>query len=199
MRKRGEEHERSKSDILRVARGLVVSRGHHAVSLREIAREAGYSPAALYEYFPSKEDLLATLAAEAAGRLRRALERASVAATEDGDRIVSLGVAYVRFALAHPEDFRLFFEQRRSVRRGLSSAPEGASPYTVLLSAVARAVGSGAIRVTPERDVESMTYGLWAAAHGMATLRIGHLEGFDADLDGADRAALRALVAGFRD
>jgi AcrR family transcriptional regulator len=47
--------------ILEVALDLFIERGYDKVSLREIAERVGVTKAALYYYFPSKEQILVTL------------------------------------------------------------------------------------------------------------------------------------------
>ena len=55
--------------ILDEARRLLTEEGASALSMRAIARALGYSPAALYEYFPGKEDIFNALYFEGAGGL----------------------------------------------------------------------------------------------------------------------------------
>jgi TetR/AcrR family transcriptional regulator, repressor for uid operon len=50
--------------ILEGARRCVAERGFHAASTAEIARAAGVSVANLYQYFPSKRDLILAIVAE---------------------------------------------------------------------------------------------------------------------------------------
>ncbi len=50
--------------ILDAARDLFVSEGFERVSLRKIAELVEYSPAAIYGYFPSKDDIFFALAEE---------------------------------------------------------------------------------------------------------------------------------------
>src|SRR5262245_52695197 len=47
--------------ILAEARRLLTEQGAEAVSMRAIARAIGYTPGALYEYFPAKEDVFHAL------------------------------------------------------------------------------------------------------------------------------------------
>ena len=47
--------------ILDAARELFVSEGYHNVSIRKIAGRVEYSPAALYSYFPCKDDIFFAL------------------------------------------------------------------------------------------------------------------------------------------
>ena len=63
-----ERHERDreavKRAILDAARDLFVSEGYENVSIRKIAERIEYSPAAIYSYFPSKDEIFIALAEE---------------------------------------------------------------------------------------------------------------------------------------
>jgi len=50
-------HEGKKGDILKRSLELFASRGYNAVSVRDIAKVAGVSEAALYKHFKGKEDM----------------------------------------------------------------------------------------------------------------------------------------------
>src|ERR1700750_125063 len=50
--------------ILDAARELFTSEGFQNVSIRKIAERIEYSPAAIYSYFPSKDDIFFALAEE---------------------------------------------------------------------------------------------------------------------------------------
>lgn len=49
--------EGKKGDLLRAALALFADRGYDAVSVRDIAKKAGVSEAALYKHFKGKEDM----------------------------------------------------------------------------------------------------------------------------------------------
>jgi len=57
--------EQRRIDILDAARSLIEERGYLALSMRTLAADAGISPATLYSYFATKEELFATLHAQA--------------------------------------------------------------------------------------------------------------------------------------
>ena len=81
--------------------------GAAGLSLRDIARRAGVSPAAPYHHFPDKDALLAVVAGECAQHLLDALEAATAQAGDDQRRRFQLtGIAFVRFAVLHPAHFR---------------------------------------------------------------------------------------------
>ena len=78
--------EQTKADtrrrILDVARRLFAGQGYGVTTTRDIARSAGIASGTLFNYFPTKEAVLATLAAEAVGE---ALAGIDMAARGDGD------------------------------------------------------------------------------------------------------------------
>jgi AcrR family transcriptional regulator len=111
-----ERHERERSAtreaILQAARDLFVSEGYRNVSLRKIAERIEYSPAAIYSYFPAKDDIYFALAEEGFRLL----------ATHVGREVADLGDPYARiraglwafyeFSKAHPGYFELMFTDR---------------------------------------------------------------------------------------
>jgi AcrR family transcriptional regulator len=66
----------SRNAILDAARRVAARDGARDLSLRGVAAEAGFAPAALYGYFRSKDELLLALAADDLGRLARVMKEA---------------------------------------------------------------------------------------------------------------------------
>ena len=58
------DREQVRRSILDAAQELFVAEGYRNVSIRKIAEKVEYSPAALYSYFPRKDDLFFALAEE---------------------------------------------------------------------------------------------------------------------------------------
>jgi AcrR family transcriptional regulator len=130
--------------------------GVGALSLREVARRAGVSHNAPYRHFPDREALLAGLAAEGFAELGQELARHSGA---DG------GVAYVRFALAHPERFRLMFGGQIAYDRHPELRKQADAAYVGLEKSFAQ-LGDEA------RFAAAAT---WSLVHGLAQLLLdGH-------------------------
>lgn len=182
--------------ILDAARALVLRDGHARVSLRAVAARAGFGVASVYGYFENKDELLGALASEAAGALAVCLRMEATRVRDPRDAVVALGLAYIRFAREHPEDFMLLFSRLPSKRRGLAEAVPQDTAYAVLADAVRRALEHSGKRV-PRGGVDTWAYGLWATAHGMAMLQGTHLVGFSADFGTVDRQVLKALVDGW--
>ena len=65
--------------ILHAARELFVTEGYRNVSMRKIAERIEYSPAAIYGYFASKDEIFFALAEEGFRMHARAAARAAAA------------------------------------------------------------------------------------------------------------------------
>jgi AcrR family transcriptional regulator len=72
QRRRG--HQASRTAILEAGRRVAERDGARDMSLRGVAAEAGFAPAALYGYFRNKDELLLALAAEDLTTLARVMK-----------------------------------------------------------------------------------------------------------------------------
>lgn len=162
-----------------VAEGLRLLEERDAahVGLRELARRVGVSPTAVYRHFPSKEALLAALAASGFEQLAKAQAEAM------GDRVTregfnAMGRTYVRFALRNPALFRLMYSAA-SPARGVAVDPT-LRPSTGLRAAVDALLGPGASEATKR----TMALRAWALVHGLSLLLLdGHVKVAEKDLD----------------
>ena len=107
------DREAVSRSILDAARELFVTHGYQEVSIRKIAEQIEYSPAAIYSYFPSKDDIFFALAEEGFRLLFSygASPRAAVAG-DPIDAIRAMFWRYYEFSKEHPEYFALMFLDR---------------------------------------------------------------------------------------
>lgn len=96
-------HGDLRSVILSSTARLVAERGVDAVSLRELARQAGVSHAAPAHHFTDRRGLFTALATEGYRLLATAL-------TDARPRFVDAATAYVRFAIDHPGHYAVMFD-----------------------------------------------------------------------------------------
>ena len=156
--------------LLRAAEALIVERGPQGFSLREVARRARVSEAAPYWHFANKEALLAAVAEAGFVALAAALEAVRGRIKEPGRRLRELGIAYVRFALAHPAHLRLMFGPEiadKAASPRLKAAAERA--FGLLVAAIAEAQRAGRAR---RGDTEEMAVAAWSLVHGLSALLI---------------------------
>ena len=76
-RQRGVSKSASRIAILDAARRVAARNGARDLSLRGVAAEAGFAPAALYGYFRNKDELLLALAADDLTQLARVMRGGS--------------------------------------------------------------------------------------------------------------------------
>jgi len=114
-----ERHERDREAISRAildaARELFVTEGYQHVSIRKIAERIEYSPAAIYGYFASKDDIFFALAEEGFRLLSQAGDPADpgeLRALEPLDRIRASFWRLYEFSREQPEYFALMFVDR---------------------------------------------------------------------------------------
>jgi len=74
--RRARQRQATRGAILEAARQVAARQGARNLSLRGVAAEAGFAPAALYGYFTGKDELLLALAAEDLAQLSRAMREA---------------------------------------------------------------------------------------------------------------------------
>ena len=134
--------------------------GAAQISLRQLAREVGVSPTAVYRHFPDKRALLAALAHTGFERLGMAQQQASDAAGGGSAGFAATGRAYVRFALANPALFRLAFTHAE-IGHDVRTEDDDASR---LLLHYARAFGG--------EHAQWLALQAWSVAHGLAMLML---------------------------
>lgn len=95
--------------ILEAALEVFSRRGYHGASIDDIAQQAGISKALIYEHFPSKKDLHASLLEAHVSDIFERLAQ-SAATPEDGEVRLRAGVdAFLQWSETNPVAFRLLF------------------------------------------------------------------------------------------
>jgi AcrR family transcriptional regulator len=103
--------------ILKAARNLFIKAGYGSVPIRRIASHIGYSAAALYRYFPTKDDIFNALAEEGLQLLRsRETKTSCPLGTPPLERLRYVILGVYDFAKQYPEYFYLLFLDRSTPR-----------------------------------------------------------------------------------
>src|SRR5271165_5581443 len=95
--------------ILDAARKVFEAEGLDGASLRAIAAEAGYAPAALYFHFDSKEAIYAEVLQGSLARLYEIVSGAVKPSEAAGDRLRAASMAFFTFYAQNPRDLDLGF------------------------------------------------------------------------------------------
>src|SRR4029077_11702612 len=109
------DREAGSRAILDAARDLFVTEGYDNVSIRKIAERIEYSPAAIYSYFPSKDDIFFELAEEGFRLLGSPRQPAACMALKSLpplERLRAIFWHFYEFSRDHPQYFALMFVDR---------------------------------------------------------------------------------------
>lgn len=200
---RERRYQRTQQAILSAARAIIAEEGADKLSMRAIADRIDYSPAGLYEYFGSKEEIIGTLCWEGHRMLKRYMDQVPLAMEPD-EYMVELGMSYIRFAVQNPDYFLLIFTTagtRPDFDGEVADGPTQEmmnedSSFPVLLKGVDRAAKAGCIQLLEGMGLIETAYAFWSIVHGAAMLRVTYLSAMKVDFDRADRLMLTAFVRG---
>jgi AcrR family transcriptional regulator len=108
--------------VLDAARSVFEKLGIEGASIREIARQAGYTPGAIYSYFENKEAIYGALLAESLERLNAVVDAAGGASLAPADMLEAKAGAWFGFYAANPRDLDLGFYLVQGMQpRGLTA------------------------------------------------------------------------------
>jgi AcrR family transcriptional regulator len=154
----------------------IQAQGVEAVTLRAVGEKLGVSRTALYRHFADKSALLAAVAREGFRTLRLELLEAFERGGGGREGFADMGVAYVRFAVAHPAHYRVMFGGRlRDEGSDPELGKEASGAFQALVDALAAQQRDGL--VVRDDPLQLATF-IWALVHGIAMLaidgRLGH-------------------------
>jgi len=184
----GYHHGDLRNALLEASERLLAKTGVAALSLREVAKQAGVSHAAPYRHFKGKAALMSGLAQSGFGRLQSAIRMAADKIPYDPEqKLVEAGVAYVHMALRHPELMQLMFSAApgQAVDRELRQA--SMATLEPLVDIINTGIETGVFR---DRDAHELALVAWTSMHGLAMLLVARLM----EIDVADKKSLDGLV-----
>lgn len=161
--------EDGRTRILKVAERQAATSGIEHVSLHGIAKELGWTATALYRYFENKDAMLAAARSNAFNRLSDRLEASMQGPGDIWAKSRALGRAYVDFAFAEPDAYRLIFSMTQ--------------PDSALYPALRDAEARGHANMTRylelmveegqlEADPVLLGHVFWAGLHGVVSLQM---------------------------
>jgi AcrR family transcriptional regulator len=194
------DREATRRSILDAARELFVNEGYQNVSIRKIAERIEYSPAAIYGYFPSKDDIFFALADEGFRLLCDPghLTTPALQALSPLDRLRAMFWRFYEFSRDHPQYFALMFVDR-SVPRISREYERFAFALELkehLVAEVQQCIDQKLLpaSVQPYVAVRLLTMGLL----GVAVLRLSDRLAPSEDADALAEDALNVTLAGLQ-
>ncbi len=165
--RRERAHSATRESILDAARHVAERDGARNLSLRAVAGEAGFAPAALYGYFRNKDELLLALAADDLSHLARSMRDAAQAKAQSGGRLSAVA-AVVLDVLENTETFAAVSSALPATAGSGEIERLFNGRLIAALTALSEAVGGGAAREA-QADVVLIA----AALAGLALLSRG--------------------------
>jgi AcrR family transcriptional regulator len=159
LRRRSYHHGDLRAALVRAAGDILDQSGPATLTLREASRRAGVSHSAPYRHFADREALLAEVVAHSFAQLGAALREA---ASTGGAEVAR---AYLRFALGHPNRYRIMYANETSPSRRADLAEHSAPILDVLADSIQ---GLGDAEYARRASKAS-----WALLHGLAGLLLG--------------------------
>jgi AcrR family transcriptional regulator len=191
------EKQAVRQAILEAARDLFTTEGYRNVSIRKIAERIEYSPAAIYSYFGSKDDIYLALAEDGFRRLDAKLKTASRQGTPL-QQVRAGWWAFYEFSKEQPAYFELLF-----VDRSVPQITDGWEGFEILQAMMAdaatglqRAVDAG--ELPPTLNPIAAMHVLWAALVGPSVLALCERLAPDEDRDLLAGDVLDAVIAGLK-
>jgi len=177
--------------ILEAALELIKESGIQSLSLREIARTIGVTPAAPYHHLKDRGELLVQIGMQGYGHLLQILEQAAAAAGGAEDECEAEFRAYLHFAREHSAVYAVMFSAE------LVRHDDGARVKTIADRCFALVCASVArTRKLSEKMCAEAAISSWALLHGLVVLDQSNL--LEESRPEQERIAMQGVVAVLR-
>jgi AcrR family transcriptional regulator len=168
------DREQRRIDILDAARTRITTAGYLSLSMRDLAADAGVSPATLYSYFTTKEELFATLYAEAIRAHTEALRPIAAEGYDLAPFLTRVIEEYLGLYRGFGRHFTLWSAMRHDVDADTAPFPKELivelrsatlENNRLLMQSIRESAGRSGRRVVDDELVPSF---LWSSLNGLA-------------------------------
>lgn len=186
-------HERTRQEILAAAREIILTQGVDNLSMRGLAEKVDYTPAALYKYFSSKEDLVEEIRREGWDLMRDFYREHIPPQDSLPERLYAAALAYQAFADQYPAHYLLMFESSQAAPQSMEALY--ADPNFVgLLKLIERGTATGELALPAGFTPLLLRLQFWVMSHGMAMLKLTTLKNVSGEMDAIFRQLVRATI-----
>ena len=178
--------------LLQEALRTIQTDGVEHLTLRGVGESLGVSRTALYRHFADKQALLAAVGREGFRMLGEALKAAWQQNGRGRKGFETMGITYVKFAVAHPSHYRVMFGRFiESCSKDPEFVEEAKAAFQVLVDSLVEQQNAGLVR---KDDPLILARFIWSMVHGIAMLVIdGQLRGADERGDALNRYAVERI------
>ncbi len=161
---------RFKAQLCDVAASLFAEHGADNVSMRQIAAAMGISPMTPYRYFASRDEILSAVRIRGFEAFAAALEQAYTETPGDGAaKAMAAGRAYIDFAFANANTYRLMFETQQQDDNGEGALGAAVARARATLSVYGTELVARGLTRARALAMETL---VWSTLHGAVTLEL---------------------------
>lgn len=192
-------HGNLKESLVETALEMIDKEGLESVTLRDLAQRLGTSRTAIYRHFDSKEALIL-------GVIQKGYEQLDLMFTpifQDTTlsvavRFERMGRAYLDFAIAHPNLYRLLFGDKYRQEREEICDYKDENQATGLYALIGLLIEAQEEGIIARENPMIQAATVWASIHGLASLLIdGHLMMSD-NMEAIYEYSIGVLLKGFQ-
>lgn len=182
------QQELSKEMIMDAARDTFALKGYQNVSMRQIAKELGYSHGAIYYHFKNKAELFFALVEEHFKMLNNTLEEIMGLELDNDEKLKQIFIGYIKFGLTYQSHYEIMFLIKDDeVKNFINQEPN--NTYAKFARSVYSLCDGKKVSI---QDIWS----IFLSLHGFVTQYCRHVVGYDEVKDLAKKHAeflLRAI------
>ncbi|MCR8897090.1 TetR/AcrR family transcriptional regulator [Gordonia sp. GONU] len=162
------ERERSarRELIITTARSIAEAEGWEAVTTRRLSSEIEYSQPVIYKHFAGMEDIAEAVAVEGFTELATVIRNARAGTETAEQALTRTAEAYLDFARTSPAVYDAMFSRPTTLHFAAADTPPQLMAAFGELREVVEPLGE-------DEDFDTLTEVVFAALHGLATLRRG--------------------------
>ena len=166
-----EDRHRIRQSFIDAGRRILAGQGAAAMSMRQIAAEAGYSPGTIYQYFRDQRALIVAIRELDMNAATDAMEMAAKRTADPARRVRDVFLTVARYWLEHPDHFDVLFSggASRPAIHAVEGVPFGRSQSVVRSLALYTWVVDDFLASLPEAPIATplAVDTLIAAVHGV--------------------------------
>jgi AcrR family transcriptional regulator len=178
---RGQGYQR-RAEILAAARSLFLKEGVDRVTIRAICARVGITSPSLYFHFRDKREIIIAICNETFGQLLERFREIRAGELKPLDGLRQMMETYIRFALSHPDEYRLLFMSKdllllefsrdfKSDEDAIRAGILGPLVLRELAEHIGLCIRRGILR---QGDPTILAEIVWSSGHGLASLLITH-------------------------
>ena len=177
--------------IIDAAEDIFTAEGEEGISMRRLAEAIDYSPAAIYKYFASKDDLFTAIRDMFFERLLARINQSMAEGGETGALCARCMRAYIETGMEEPNHYMMAFSPTTTKKPHLHEETETAyQAEQALVQMIVKGQEEGQFR---DFDPHVASKSVWASLHGLTMLMVS-IDDFPGGMPGSEHVTRDAVI-----